>query len=263
LPSALQSIGDLAFYNCTGLKDLTISTSITSIGNNAFDFCEELMVKFELPSNLVNIGTFAFCHCSKLSEFVFSNNITILNDYILAETALTNIILPNSITRIGGRAFESCHKLNSVTLSNSLISIGDYAFAPFYGSSATLTELSLPSTIKSVSNSAFMSVFVETLNINSFGEIATVLGLLTGGGLNTGKLTALNVIIQPNDTDAALISRIQGILALTKSSNALLNRGAAAAYAIDATATTIAAASCPEKSGDIAWSVKFHDGIVA
>lgn len=42
LPSALASIGDIAFVNCSNLASVTLSSNITSIGRSAFSDCKSL-----------------------------------------------------------------------------------------------------------------------------------------------------------------------------------------------------------------------------
>ena len=42
LPSALTSIGNIAFANCSNLANVTLSSNITSIGSSAFQDCSSL-----------------------------------------------------------------------------------------------------------------------------------------------------------------------------------------------------------------------------
>ena len=42
LPSALTSIGNIAFVNCSNLANVTLSSNITSIGSSAFSGCKSL-----------------------------------------------------------------------------------------------------------------------------------------------------------------------------------------------------------------------------
>jgi hypothetical protein len=48
IPNSVRSIGDYAFYNCSGLTSVTIPDSVTSIGQDAFSGCSSLaIVTFE------------------------------------------------------------------------------------------------------------------------------------------------------------------------------------------------------------------------
>ena len=42
IPNSVTSIGDEAFYFCDGLTSITIPNSVTSIGNEAFAYCENI-----------------------------------------------------------------------------------------------------------------------------------------------------------------------------------------------------------------------------
>ena len=61
IPSGTTTIGDYAFYYCTGLTNVTIPDSVTSIGNNAFVGCSGLTsitVEATTPPTLVNANAF-------------------------------------------------------------------------------------------------------------------------------------------------------------------------------------------------------------
>ena len=103
--NSVTSIGDYAFYYCTGLTSVTIPNSVTSIGYGAFYDCSGL-TSITIPEGVTSIGNNAFSFCS----------------------GLTSITIPNSVTSIGNWAFSNCINLESVTIGNSVTSIGDYAF---------------------------------------------------------------------------------------------------------------------------------------
>ncbi len=64
------SIGDYAFFECSGLASITIPDNITSIGKNAFESCIGLNY-LELPASISSIGDYAFSSCNELENFVF------------------------------------------------------------------------------------------------------------------------------------------------------------------------------------------------
>jgi hypothetical protein len=51
IPNSVTSIGDFAFYGCSGLTSITIPNSVTSIGNGAFWGCSGLT---SIVSQIVN-----------------------------------------------------------------------------------------------------------------------------------------------------------------------------------------------------------------
>ena len=73
--SAVTSIGDAAFYRCSGLTSVTIPSSVTSIGNSAFDGCSGL-TSVTIPSSVTSIGYSAFEACSSLTSIVVEGRTT-------------------------------------------------------------------------------------------------------------------------------------------------------------------------------------------
>ena len=60
------SIGDWAFYGCTGLTSVTIPNSVTSIGYEAFSGCSSL-TSVTIGNSVTSIGWSAFAGCRSLS----------------------------------------------------------------------------------------------------------------------------------------------------------------------------------------------------
>ena len=61
----MTSIGNYAFYNCSGLTSVTIPNSVTSIGESAFCYCSGL-TSITIPNSVTSIGNYAFSGCSDL-----------------------------------------------------------------------------------------------------------------------------------------------------------------------------------------------------
>ena len=68
--SSVTSIGEYAFYNCLGLKSVTIPEGVTSIGDSAFWDCSGLP-SVTIPSSVTSIGKDAFYSCSGLTSVTF------------------------------------------------------------------------------------------------------------------------------------------------------------------------------------------------
>lgn len=67
IPSSVTWIGNYAFYNCTNLTSIELPSGVTLLGSAAFDGCTNLS-SIILPSNLSYIGKDAFLRCTGLTS---------------------------------------------------------------------------------------------------------------------------------------------------------------------------------------------------
>ena len=112
------------------MEKVTISESVTSIGNYAFSDCKDLEeVLFEEGSKLVTIGESAFRECRSLESIEIPNSVTYIGDYAFCYcTSLESITIPNGVTAIGSCAFASCSSLTNIEIPNNVTSLERYAF---------------------------------------------------------------------------------------------------------------------------------------
>ena len=67
----VKSIGSNAFYNCTGLTDVTIPDGVESIGMQAFLGCDSL-TEVTIPSSVTVLGATVFRSCKNLTTVTFA-----------------------------------------------------------------------------------------------------------------------------------------------------------------------------------------------
>ena len=128
----------------SGLTELTLPNSVTSIENEAFRGCTGL-TKLTLPDSVTSIGEYAFKDC----------------------TGLTEQTLPNSVTSIGESAFYLCSGLSKIT---SLAEIPPVCGSGvFDGVNKTNCELIVP--VISVIAYKQAEVWNEFSNISGFSGV--------------------------------------------------------------------------------------------
>ncbi|MBQ2540935.1 MAG: leucine-rich repeat protein [Paludibacteraceae bacterium] len=135
IPNSVTSIGEAAFYDCSGLTSVTIGNSVTSIGNNAFSGCSGL-TSVTIHSNAIvskdySSGGYSIKNIfgNQVRNYIIGSSVTSIGNYAFSEcTGLTSVIIGNNVTNIGTGAFLGCTDLTSIEIPNSVTSIGDGAF---------------------------------------------------------------------------------------------------------------------------------------
>ena len=94
-------------YYYTRVKSVVIPSTVTSIGDYAFQNCSEL-VSVTMTNNVSSIGRAAFTGCKQLS------------DILLSDAPSEGNKLPSSIKNISDGTFFSCAALESVTVPASV-----------------------------------------------------------------------------------------------------------------------------------------------
>ena len=114
-----DEIGDFAFYNCSRLTSLTLSSNITKIGTCAFYECSGLKeVKFCINEDLET-------YLTKGHPYI---DVNCGINYYLNDKEVTSIVIPSNVTSLGLCAFQNCIGLTNLTLSSNITEIGDSAF---------------------------------------------------------------------------------------------------------------------------------------
>ena len=151
IPNSVTTIGNRAFYNCTGLTSIIIPNSVTIIGEGAFGYCDGL-TSVTIGNSVTTIGNMAFNGCTGLTSVIIPSSVTSIGNSVFYNcTGLTSVIIPNSVTAIGYLAFYNCTGLTNIIIPNSVTSIG---YGVLYGCTG-LTSLVIPNSVTAIGISAF------------------------------------------------------------------------------------------------------------
>ena len=190
IPDNVTTIGESAFYHCSGLTSVIFPEGVTSISWNAFEGCnDELKAKvvvtdmavfcnnkiiglireyvrkpvtligiggneikeYIIPDDVTTIGNSAFYHCSGLTSVTIPSSVTYIDGEAFSScSGLTSVTIPNSVTGIGWRTFSGCIGLTSVIIPNSVTSIGDNAFGGCDNLLSVTSSITEPFTVSNV-----------------------------------------------------------------------------------------------------------------
>ncbi|MBE7015301.1 MAG: leucine-rich repeat domain-containing protein [Ruminococcaceae bacterium] len=129
-------------WNNLSISEIIIGNGVTSIADEAFDFCG--VQRVSLPNTLKSIGGSAFFY-----------------------TRLEEVSIPPSVETIGDMAFQACSRLESVYLREGLVSIGFGAFS----SCRLLGSIDIPSTVTTIGRNAFYTCqSLKSINVSSYNN---------------------------------------------------------------------------------------------
>ena len=157
LPSTLTSIGTNAFSGCTNFTgSLTIPDTVTSIGSSTFFKCSGFTGSLVIPDSVTSIGAGAFRSCSGFTgSLVIPDSVTSIGNYAFRDCSgfTGSLVIPDSVTRIGDSVFYKCSGFTgSLVIPDSVTSIGAGAFRDCSGFTGLLT---IPNTVTSIGANAF------------------------------------------------------------------------------------------------------------
>ena len=207
---SVTSIGDNAFWGCSGLTSVTIPNSVSYIGKYAFASCSgltsvtvdknngtydsrnncnaiietstnKLIVGCNntiIPNSVTSIGEFAFSDCSGLTSVAILNSVTSIGESAFARcSGLTSVTIPNSVTSIGSWTFYGCSGLTSVTFNAEKCTYMGSDSYPVFNDCINLTTLNIGNKVTTIPNSAFrdcsgLSSVTIPNSVTSIGDYA-------------------------------------------------------------------------------------------
>lgn len=227
IPSSVQSIEHMAFYNCDNLSDvyyngssaawnsISISSDNTSLSDASKHFVQRQgQCGADAYWTLYNDGLLIVNGSGLISD----------NTGISSNEQIRKVIISEGITSIGDWAFSSNWNLSEVVISSGVLSIGDWAF-----NSCPLRTVFLPDSVVSIGdNPWFNCIYLESITVDvnntEYCDLSGVLfkkdhtELIALPAAYTGSYTVPNGVISINDYACTCYSLTEVILPDTLSS---------------------------------------------
>ena len=140
------TIGNQAFYGCSGLTSITITPSVTTIGSQAFQ--SSGLTEIAVPSTVTSVGASAFRACSNLRTVTWNG--ADIPDYAFTDSGVTTATV--SVEDFGTAAFSGCRSLTTMEFPEGTKTIGNQAFA-----NTSLAAVRIPTSATTIGEDAFSS----------------------------------------------------------------------------------------------------------
>jgi hypothetical protein len=168
-------IGEYAFYECTGLEEITMTEDIFEIGRWAFCECY-LLRNVRMPAGLLRVDEGAFDGCNAIAYVAISDILDWLNirfedgaanplrygrSLYIGNEWLNEIVIPEGVTEIREYAFAGGEDIHVVTLPSTLRKIGAHSFA----GCGFIKKIIIPRSVEEIGAGAFEGC--DWLNISA------------------------------------------------------------------------------------------------
>ena len=210
IPDTVTSIGERSFADCTNLQEVKISDTVTSIGVESFTDCANLE-KVNLSKNLKSIGNRAFAKCIKIEKINLPKSLTEVDTY------WSNWWYP----------FDGCSNLKEIEFEEGITQIPTGIFG-----NTGLENVKMPDTVTSIGERSFadctklekiiFSEKIETINGRAFAGCTSLKSIslpdsITSMGTEIFEgCTSLSSVKLPNKCVNITSSTFEGCTSLTE-----------------------------------------------
>ncbi len=163
IPSTVTTIGSYAFYQ-TGLESFDLK-NVESIGEYAFS--KSSIKTINIGEHVTSLGNRAFEDCKKLTTVNCTGltNTCTVGSYLFNNCELLSSVNLGNIKQIGNYMFMSCTALEELIIPDTVTFIGSYSFAYSGIKNIVASELT-----KTIGNYAFQSSEIETVDLSKMPD---------------------------------------------------------------------------------------------
>ena len=250
IPASVTSLGVQVFAGCVNLTAITVdpnNPAFSSVDGVLFDKSQTTLIQYPggraggytIPNTVTSIGDEAFQYCN-LASVTIPNGITNIGVKAFQNnTNLTSVTIPASVANLGFEAFDGCRNLTAITVDPGNPFLSSVAGAMFDKNQTRLIEYSdnsagdytIPAIVTSIGDGAFHDS-ANLTNVLIPAGVASIGAVPFAGCPN---LTAITV--DPNNLD---FSSVDGVL-FDKNQTTLIECpvGRTGAYTVPAGVTSI------------------------
>lgn len=163
IASKVAEIGEGAFFGCTYLTSITLTSKVKSVGEQAFRGCSRLAeIAVASTASELTFGSDAFYECVKLTTVKLPANVSKLPSVFGGCTSLTEVIVDANNPYFTSENGALYNKAKTEIV--------------FYPASRTDSNLVLPETLETISSGVFAGSKIECVvigkNVKTIGEYA-------------------------------------------------------------------------------------------
>ena len=208
LPRSVTKIAPGAFQSCS-MREISLPAGLTEIPDDAFRHCAKL-AKVTLSDSVTRIGQRAFKSNGELSDFTLiggggkkagvglPSKLTEIGAKAFSGTAFTEFSLPKGVVSVGD-GFLSGSKVKKVTLNEGLKHVGTKAFVL-----TPVEEIDIPDSVQTIASGTFS--YAASLKRVLIGKNVRA-DILVGAFVSTPKLSEIQV-----KDDALNYTSVDGVL---------------------------------------------------
>ena len=206
IPSSVTNIGIDAFVECDSLTAIIVdinNPAYSSLAGVLFDKGHTALIQYPggktgsylIPDSVTSVGESAFEFSMGLTSVTIPNSVTNIGNFAFELTSLANITIPGNVTSIGDEVFGNCTSLTNATIADGVTRIGSLMFY----NCTNLTSVTIPNSVTSIGDDAFdgcgltsvtLSNSVTTIGDSAFENCYHLTSITMGNGItNIGDYT--------------------------------------------------------------------------